>query len=986
MRKYLLLLFIIIYVNMCQVITVHKEDKPYSSAQKTLKKEKRSPKKVTLKVIKTAPKVTLPEKVKVTKKLPLVVKKERPLTPKVTKKMTKEELFAKMFGKKQSKKVVKNLIVPLIVNQKFGRNTRLNIVTGKHYIQSRDLRVVLMRFLSQRVLDKIFLSENMVDGGIDLKILHQFSIDSYFDEDDLAIYITIPPHIRIPTKLHFSKDELYMDEKFEKILASPTAKVSGASNFYLKNSFRNETNSTNLVRDAAVLRNQTFVNFNDYIFNSGFVVTEQNVDATTSISDPINRDYTYMSRDFPRLNQRFKAGDISLLGLDKMGQQNILGVSLVKHHDITRRTQQSIRVTDKEIYLENESQLEIYVNDRLIRTITLQPGMHLLSDFPLITGLNHVKINIHDIFGAEKKIDFDDFHYQELLKEGVETYGLSMGIVSSKDTLNNIIYDENKQLFSANYNYGLNHDITLNNGLQIHSDLSAYESEFYWGSAYGLFSAYGVLSSAKDYGSGYKYGMLYKNIMGKTNLTLKKEYIDSSYKSVGTDLSTDLGSESFSAQLGTSLIKGSLLSLSYSDREALGVRSERYALSYNQFLSRSWNIKVDLESSKVNSIDDQTARFTLRYTPHHSHINLQQVIEKQKDATGLKEDNQRTELALVKNGRFGLDGTLSHEEIENSSEKDTIRSRYSHQKYLANLNYTQTKPNLGTRSDSGSFGLSTAVAFVGDNYAFTQPVASSFVLVQNDDYFKEKPLGMKSFNSDDPSSHYVIPSSDYVMRELKVEDRDLVFGVDLKKSHFRVASKYKTGSLIQITPQFILSARGVLHDSDGKAVGLSVFKVFKRDSNGTMQALAENAIFFTNKEGRFILNNMSEGAYLVREINREKPRSFTFSTENVQMQEGIIDLGLIKLSKPSQEPLTQSQANDSALVVKEPQGYVKASNIVAETQSMEISHRNCKVSLETNSQSCDEQHRIANLMIDETMIHDATSDDATRAIIGQSRP
>ncbi len=993
MRKYLLLLFIIVYVNMCQVVHFKPDGIPYSSVKKTAKKEKKIHKKVTTKllpkVVTKTPKKASSTGQKSVNKTPHLVKKESTVTPKVAKKMTKEELFAKLFGKKKHKKEVKNLIVPLIVNKKFGRNTRLNIINGKHYIQGRDLKVVLMRFLSQRVLDKIFDAQNIIDGAIDLTILHQFSIDSYFDENDLAVYISIPPHIRIPTRLVFSKADLHVDEKFEKILATPAALVSGASNFYLKDSFRNKTNSTELEREAAVLRNSTFVNVKDYIFNSGFVLTEQNVGSSTNNVDLLTRDYTYMSKDYPHTNQRLKVGDISLTSLSKLGQQNILGASFVKHHDITRRTQQSIRVTDKEVFLENESQLEVYVNDRIIRTLTLQPGKHLLSDFPLITGLNHVKLKFHDIFGNEKVIDFDDFHYQELLKEGVETYGISMGIVASKDIHNNIVYDGDKQVFSANYNYGYNHDITLNNALQIHTDLSAYESEIFWGSTVGLFSAYGVVSHAKDYGTGYKYGFLYRNIIGRHNFTLKKEQADANYKSIGTDLVQNQEFKSLFAQIGTSPIKESLLSLSYTEREALGTASQRYALSYNQFFGRSWNAKIDLESTHSNGLEDKSVRFTLRYSPQRSRVSMQQVIEKQKDSNGLKEDNYRTELSLVKGGRFGLDGTVGYEEIENSNIKESLRARYSDQKYLANFDVSQTDPVTGSTTTSGSIGLSTALAFVNDNVAMTQPVGGSFILVQNDDYFKQKPLGIKSFNSDDPQHSFVIPASDYSIRELKVEDSDLIFGVDLKETHFKIPSKYKSGSLVQIAPEFILSAKGAIEDGSGKPVGLKVFKIYKQDRNGTMQPLPENAIFFTNHDGKFIISNMREGSYMIQEINVASPRSFRFSTKDHPMKEGIIDLGVIKLLKHEK---TQKGPQQIQAEVKEKnslEGYLNASKIVDDTETAGDAYLHCTVSFDTNQKACSKKQAVTRVKVDEKGLLDGletlnqgliSSEDQTRHI------
>ncbi len=890
MKIYLLLLFVIIYVNMCQVIPVYKKHKEESSTEKALFTKEKVPPKSFKKVEKPT---------KPSKPLPKTSKKGLPKTPitvpavDTDKTMSKEEFFAKVFGKKKERTAVKDLIVPLIVNKKFGRNTRLSIIDGKHYIKTVDLKAALMHFLSQRMLLKIFDQNNIVEDAIAVESLRQYHIDSFFSEKEVAVYIAIPPHIKIPTKLRFSSSQKVMDQEFDKVLKRAPDNISGASNFYMRESFNNEQGSASLQRNCAQLRNKTFVNYHDYIFNTGFVFSQQFAQDAATQPDHFNRDYTYVSRDFPLSNQRFKVGDIALLGLDQMGKANILGASLIKHYDITRRMQKSIRVTDKEIYLDNESQLEIFVNERLIRTITLQPGIHLLSDFPLISGLNHVKIKITDIFGAHEEINFDDFHYYELLKEGISTFGISAGVISGKSADNKIEYEQEQKVFSANYNYGITKNLTFNNGFQIHPDLYAYESELYWGSRFGLISGFGVVSRAKDYGVGTKHGLLYKNIIQKSSLSLRYESIDSDYKSLDTNLTSDLAAKALSAQASTTLSNGSLLSFNYNEREGFSSHTKSYGLSYTHYFSKDWNLKVDLQNADINGDESQNFMFTLQYKPTRTRLNYQAMLEEERRNSG-SVTNSRVDIGMIKEGRFGLDGAYIYEQLGDTATQDTIRARYLHHRFTLNADYTETDPSTGGKNMSGSLSAATAIAFVGDHATMTQPISNSFILVENDDYFKERPMGIKSYNADNPVHSFTIPMTDYGLRELSVEDRDLIFGVDLKQNTFEVASKYKSGVLVEIAPKFILSVKGLVQDETGEAVGMKVFKVHTVDENGTKKALEENAIFFTNKEGKFVISDMDEGLYYAEEINSEHPRSFSFSTKNQPKQEGMIDLGVIK--------------------------------------------------------------------------------------------
>ena len=809
--------------------------------------------------------------------------------------LTEEALFLKMFGKVKKEQKVKDLMVPLIINGTFSQEIKLNIDNAAYFVPSKDIADGLKPLLSKSVLQKILKYKTPTTGELNLLHLHEFKIKSHFDEDKLVINITVPPHMLKPNKLTFSNHKSLSDEAFEKLLNETSHEISGVSNFYVRNTFR-DADEASLVRDPLSLRNKTFINYDDYIFNGGFTLKESTNDARQSTGETLVRDYMYVSRDFPRLNQRYQVGEITATALDHMGREDIVGFSLTKHHDITRRKQLAIKVTDKDIFVESESRMEIFINDRLMKNVLLKAGRHLLSDFPLINGSNHVKVKITDNFGHEKFIDFDEFYYQELLKKGVNTFKASLGVSTHKDAFGSIVYDDT-QLLSGNYNFGLTDDITLNNGLQIHSDIMAYESEFYWGSDYGLFSAYAVLSHTQAYNQGLKYGTKYKKIVGKHNFSFNKEHIDKRYKSLGSDFANDLAANTLGAQYGTSLGGSSMLTLNYMEKELLNQDSQSYKLSYNCYPSRSWNLKVDLEHLTTNSFDSNTIRFMVRYTPFSSRVNLQETISStQTNNQDIR--NVSTEVTLRPNKRYGMDASLTHNESSDGNQKDSMRARYSNPKYLMNVDYTNTEAVSGIQTASSSIAVSTALAFVGNHYAMSQPLGNSFILVENSEFLKENPIGMKSFNADNPSLSYVIPTADYKLRELHVEDRELIFGVDLNKTDYKVSSRYKSGTFIHIAPKFTVTAMGTLHDKDDKAVALKVFQIFRVNKEGKKEVLAEDNIFFTNKLGEFSMNNMEAGTYFIEEINSHTPQSFSLSIKASNQKKNMIKLWTLEVNQP----------------------------------------------------------------------------------------
>jgi len=816
---------------------------------------------------------------------------------------TKAEYFARIFGKSKNAELVKNLLVPLVINNKFERYTCLNIIDKKYYIQKEDLEMTLAKYIPTKLLDKIFDKKNLNLHGFDIDTLHNFGIGSYFDEKDVAVHISLSANLLIPVNLRFSNNTKEMDEEFEYILNARSATISGVSNFYLNDNFTNTLTGNNLERQAMSILNKTFVNYKDYIFNTGFVINEQKTSTAELKKKAFVRDFTYISKDSPADNNRYSFGDISLTGLDNMGIKNIFGFSFIHHYNVTKRMQNNIRVTQKEIFLKNESQMEIKINDVLVRTMTLQPGVHLLSDFPLIAGLNNVKIKLTDIFGEIKEVNFNDFYYYELLRKGVYTYGISAGIGIAEDLTQGISYEEDKKYLSGNFNIGLSKNITLNTGLQISNDLFAYENKAYIGTDYGLFSAYGIASKAKELDYGYKYGFAYRNVIDKTSISISQDVVDDNYRSIVSNPLADvnLSSNVFNVNISHALKNGVQLSASYSDRYSLGSTFKTKTLSYNQQITNNWNVKLDLHQSEVSDSDPSYgAMFTLRYTPFKSKVSYVASIEQQKRDDELK-TNARASVNIQKDGRFGLDTTLEYENYQNTSERESIRLKYSDQAYTLNVNYNQVQAYNGNVNKLGSINLATAIAFVDDEYAITSPVSNSFILVKNDEILQDKPLGIKSYNEDEPSVSVVIPTTDYGIRKISVDDKDLAFGIDLNQTSFKVASKYKEGSLVKISPKFILSAKGSLQDEEEKPLAMKVFKVFKVAGDGTRTAIKENPLFFTNNTGKFVIANIEEGEYFVEEINAQEPYSFSFRIKIEKIGSGLVNVGVIKALKEIKE-------------------------------------------------------------------------------------
>jgi hypothetical protein len=87
--------------------------------------------------------------------------------------------------------------------------------------------------------------------------------------------------------------------------------------------------------------------------------------------------------------------------------------------------------------VETESVVEIYLNERLLRTERLAPGRYRLSELPLVPGLNDVRLVIVDAFGSEREIVDRLSHASGLLPRRETEFGVAAGTVG--DSLDVVI-------------------------------------------------------------------------------------------------------------------------------------------------------------------------------------------------------------------------------------------------------------------------------------------------------------------------------------------------------------------------------------------------------------------------------------------------------------------------------------------------------------------------------------------------------------------
>ncbi len=108
--------------------------------------------------------------------------------------------------------------------------------------------------------------------------------------------------------------------------------------------------------------------------------------------------------------------------------------------------------------------LDIYVNDRLIKTEQMPPGTFTLNDLPIPAGAGAARVVVRDAFGRQQDIGGSYYVTTSLLQRGLQQYQYSFGVERINPTSTNWEYDH--PVLLATHRVGVTDDLTLGGRLE----------------------------------------------------------------------------------------------------------------------------------------------------------------------------------------------------------------------------------------------------------------------------------------------------------------------------------------------------------------------------------------------------------------------------------------------------------------------------------------------------------------------------------------
>ena len=628
----------------------------------------------------------------------------------------------------------------------------------------------------------------------------------------------------------------------------------------------------------------------------GDVVLEGEFDA--GWDGTLRRRGTRAIYDIPGDAVRVSAGDLTSTTGGARVLPPMVGVSVEKSFQKLQPTR-NVRPTGRRSFrVERPSEIEVLLNDHVVRRLRVGPGEYDLDALPLTAGNNNVKLHIKDDTGREEDLDFSILFDRSLLAVGLSEWQVTAGFASDRD--DGLTYAYDAPLGSGSYRFGLEENLTGElSVLADKANVSAGAGALMQ-TAIGLLALDCAASGGRDGRIGWSGSADMEFALPpeaeSSSLHLGVELQSEQFTQPGADHSGRGGRVRASGSYSRSIDDGLTGSLSAhytlageegADAYGLGVSINRaLGEGLTASLSGNYSSQTDIggRSTLVPGVS-VVGRLSFRLGAASSgSINLDPLKRKITANAAMSSGNGvggwSTELEYTR--QAGDDGDLANNSVETSL--SYIGNRFelstSHGRDFVGLNDMEHVHHSAT--------MGTAIAFADGEVAVGRPVRSSFALIDTHSSLDASKLRLQPSEKGDMAvSDGLGPAllseiSAYAPTRINYDVDDLPPGYDIGNGAFDLKAGYKTGYHLTVGSGFTATITGFLKDRMGKPISLLSGVAYEKTQPD------RKVDFFTNGEGRFGVSGFGAGNWIIEIAGTGSPHyAFALPADAA----GLIDLG-----------------------------------------------------------------------------------------------
>lgn len=629
----------------------------------------------------------------------------------------------------------------------------------------------------------------------------------------------------------------------------------------------------------------------DSFVNAGGVVLENQTVYQSNLDNRWFRGDTRLVKDFHESMVRTQLGDVNYQTIGYQTLRPIGGFNIGRNFFLNPYRTPYPKFS-RDFIVKTRSKVTYFVNGNLVKSEFLAPGRYSVRDVPLVNGINNIVVEIEDDLGRKEILNFQQTTSINLLNEGESKFDLSVGY-PFKDINQKREYEKESLLTSAFYQQGFNSFFTAALYGQNFQDFTLTGAETIFATQLGNFSLGGARGGDKTYkGSvysvGYNLSIIRPEWFSAHNLNIRHEVREA-------DFIQTWGNQPVRVKNITSLHYSlpifELLTLgvggNYGQKNKYG-EVDRYGYDASLNIRLFSNVNATLYASRNRD------EFRQSYDMAYLLVNITFPEKAQYITAYADTTNQTRRLTYVKDNLNKLNTFKGQASVENNKSATVGDADLIFNSKLADLGFHATGFNYESNAESAgrySARIHSSLVFAGSSdgwsWAVSRPVQTSFALLAPNDHLEDQKFGVKSTSpyseglSDFMGKTVFVNLLPYQYREIQLDPSAIDVGYSLGQENFVLFPTYRSAHLIFVGAPGSVTVKGVLHSPEG-IDGLRSGEIV--GDNGV------NSLFFTNRKGQFLIENLMPGGYTIKTDDEREVR-FTIPEKT----RGLYEIGNLEI-------------------------------------------------------------------------------------------
>ncbi|WP_054113265.1 fimbrial biogenesis outer membrane usher protein [Marinagarivorans algicola] len=615
------------------------------------------------------------------------------------------------------------------------------------------------------------------------------------------------------------------------------------------------------------------------------------------------RNYTRLIHDYIDLGARFTFGDLSYSTADFQRFNALAGLGFSSNRQLSAYSV-GRETGGESFFIDDTSKVEVYVNNRLVRSLYLTRGNYEVRDLPGVSGVNDVHLRVSNAQGELTEFNYSFVFNQQLLAAREHDFSYNLGVARNYGQAGASYNDE--PMVSLHHKYGLLSNLTLGGNLQGVKNHYLLGVGVQWATIAGSFS--GALAASIRQGLPTARATLLqyrfeKRLLGQLNLSW--QFFEPSFAAPNAQVvsapvvdTTGVIINNRKSQaivhFGRAIGSRFVFNASYrtnttrhtqetSDTWEAGFAARLFnRLRVNASARRSsteglWqhtNYRIILSwqsFSPEQFVDAQYESNNQTYRTHYFGRFYQQ--QHTLGAQLLYEQSQPRSAANLLPGSNVNEGAG-----EPQNTRQSAALRYDNHRVEGSASVEQANNTAGEQQVT-RFGVGAALVMADNQWAFSGPVSGSFVIVDSDVPLNGTTIGINpkaggGYQSliTQLSPAVISGVSPYYVNHVRVNAEGTDLEYQAQAQNVESISGYHAGVLVDLKGDKKKIIDGQLVHIDGRPLTYVAGEAVNQDTG-------VGYLFFTDDAGHFLLEALNPGLYKLTLFGRDDAYDFSVPNE-----------------------------------------------------------------------------------------------------------